>query len=185
MHNVPRDLNGRHTVAGIFKDRDAAERAIVDLKAAGFSGNDIGIAMRDRTAQGELVSDTGTSAADAGLKGSIGGAVLGGIAGLLVGIGALAIPGIGPVVAGGLLASVFGVAGGTAVAGAGAGAATVGLLGALVGLGIPDVEAKHFEKSFNTGGVLVTVKSDSRTLDAIAILERNGADTGANAVAAA
>jgi len=175
-----RDWSGRHVVAGLFSTRDAAERAIMDLKNAGFSGSDIGIAMRDRNAQGELVKDTGTHAAEGAVSGAIAGGALGGILGFLIGAGAIAIPGLGPVVAGGLLASAFGLAGGTAVAGAGIGAATAGIVGALVGLGIPDEEARYFERGFNTGGVLVTVKSDTRLAEAATILERNGADTGAN-----
>jgi len=177
---MTRDWSGRHTVAGLFSTRDAAERAIMDLKNAGFTGSDIGIAMRDRNAQGELVKDTGTHAAEGAVAGALTGGALGGILGFLVGAGALAIPGIGPVVAGGLLASAFGLAGGTAVAGAGIGAATAGIVGALVGLGIPDEEARYFERGFNSGGVLVTVKSDTRLAEAVTILERNGGDTAAN-----
>src|SRR5213079_1337536 len=94
------------------------------------------------------------------------GGVLGGITGLLVGIGALAIPGIGPVIAGGALASAFGIAGGTAVAGAGIGAAAGGIVGALVGMGIPEEEARHFESGFRTGGVLVTVNAGPRMMEA-------------------
>lgn len=140
-----RDMAGRSAVAGLFPHRPAAEQAVHDLKAAGFTGNQIGVAMRDRTEQNELVEDTGTQAAESATTGAIGGGVLGGLAGLLVGIGVLAIPGIGPVVAGGLLASAFGVAGGTAVAGAGIGAAAGSLLGALAGMGIPEIEAHHFD----------------------------------------
>lgn len=180
---MPRSWSGRHSVAALFANRDSAERAIMDLKNAGFSGSDIGIAMRDRTAQGELVTDTGTHAAEGAVSGALAGGALGGILGFLVGAGALAIPGIGPVVAGGLLASAFGIAGGTAVAGAGIGAATAGIVGALVGLGIPDEEAHYFERGFNEGGVLVTVKSDTRLAEAVTILERNGGDTAADTTA--
>ena len=88
--------------------------------------------------------------------------------GFLVGIGALAIPGIGPVVAGGALATAFGLGGGTAVAGAGIGAAAGGIVGALVGMGIPEEEAQHFEAGFREGGVLVTVNAKDRAMDALA-----------------
>ncbi len=178
-----RDWTGRQTIAAIFDDRSAAERAINDLKAAGFRGDQIGVAMRDRTAQGELVEDTGTKAAEGAVSGALGGGLLGGLAGFLVGIGALAIPGIGPVVAGGVLASTFGIAGGTAVAGAGIGAAAGGLVGALVGLGIPEEEARYFESGFRSGGVLVTVKPGNNVTQAVDILERNGGDTGASVYA--
>ena len=96
-----------------------------------------------------------------------------------MGLGALAIPGIGPVVAGGALATAFGLAGGTAVAGAGIGAAAGGIVGALVGMGIPEEEARYFEAGFREGGVLVTVNGRDRAPEALAVLERHGADTGA------
>ncbi len=96
-----RDIAGRRTIVGVFQNRDDAERAIRQLKDAGFSGDQIGIAMRDRNVQGELIEDTGTHAAEGAVTGAVGGGILGGLAGLLIGIGALVIPGIGPVVAGG------------------------------------------------------------------------------------
>ncbi|HXI17418.1 MAG TPA: general stress protein, partial [Chloroflexota bacterium] len=133
-----RDLTGRSTIAGLFTDRADAERAINDLKAAGFSADSVGVAMRDRTEQNQLVEDTGTHAGAGAVSGALGGGLLGGVVGFLVGVGALAIPGIGPVIAGGALASAFGLAGGTAVAGVGIGAAAGGLVGALVGMGIPE-----------------------------------------------
>lgn len=178
-----RNLTGRHTVAGLFRDRSDAERAINDLRSMGFNAGDIGIAMRDRTAQGEMIEETGSHAAEGAVTGAVGGGLLGGLVGFLVGIGALAIPGIGPVVAGGALASAFGLAGGTAVAGAGIGAVSGGVVGALVGLGIPEEEARHFETGFREGGVIVTVKAgESRVTEALAVLERNGADTGPGSV---
>ena len=76
------------------------------------------------------------------------------------------------------LATAFGVTGGTAVAGAGIGAAAGGILGALAGLGIPESEARYFETGFRAGGVLVTVEAGARVLEAMAILDRSGADTG-------
>lgn len=177
-----RDLTGRRTVAGLFDDRGDAERAIDDLKMAGFRGDQIGVALRDRTAQGEMIEDTGTSAATGATAGLVGGGLLGGLVGFLVGVGALAIPGIGPVVAGGVLASTFGIAGGTAVAGAGIGAATGGMIGALVGLGVPEEEATHFESGVRHGHTLVTVGAEGRAIEAMEILERHGADTGPGGV---
>ena len=105
-----REMAGRRTVVGVFDHRDDAERAIRELKDAGFAGDQIGIAMRDRNAQGQLLEDTGTHAAEGAVTGAVGGGILGGLAGLLIGIGALVIPGIGPVVAGGALATAFGTA---------------------------------------------------------------------------
>ena len=181
---MARDYTGRSTVAGLFTERADAERAINDLKDAGFRPDDVGVAMRDRDEQGALVEETGTRAAAGAGTGALGGGILGGLVGWLVGIGALAIPGIGPVLAGGALATAFGLAGGTAVAGAGIGAAAGGIVGALVGMGIPEEEAQHFESGFREGGVLLTVNAGARALDAAAILERNGADTGPGSVGA-
>lgn len=175
-----RDLAGRTTVAGLFRDRHDAERAIEALRDAGFTREQIGIAMRDRTAQGEVIEETGTHAAEGAATGIVGGGLLGALAGFLVATGALAIPGIGPVVAGGVLASTFGIVGGTAVAGAGIGAAAGGILGALIGMGIPEHEARHFEAGVRSGGALVTVTAPGRAAEAVAILERSGGDTGAS-----
>jgi Heat induced stress protein YflT domain len=178
-HIDPPDVVERRTVAGLFLDRASAEQAIDALKAAGFTGDQIGVALRDRTAQGVLIEETGTQVAEeAATTGALGGGLLGGLTGLLIGIGALVIPGLGPVVAGGVLAAAFGVAGGTAVAGAGIGAAAGGVLGALAGLGMPDLEARYFETGFRAGRVLVTVEAGARMLEAMAILDRSGADTG-------
>src|SRR5687768_17974325 len=179
-----RDTTGRSTVAGLFHDRNHAEMAINELRDSGFSADSVGVAMRDRTAQNQLIEDTGSKAAEGATTGALGGGLLGGVVGFLVGVGALAIPGIGPVVAGGMLASALGVAGGTAAAGAGIGAAAGGLVGALVGLGIPEEEARHFETGFRSGGAIVTVKAGARAMDALAILERHGADTGPGSVGA-
>jgi hypothetical protein len=174
-----RDLAGRSTVAAVFRDRHQAERAIDDLRAAGFTGDQIGVALRDRTEQGELIEETGTNAVEGAVSGALGGGLLGGVAGFLVGlVSALALPGIGPIVAGGSLAAALGAAGGTAVAGAGIGAAAGGLVGALSGMGIPENEARQLETGFRSGGVLVTVNAGHRATEALNILQRNGGDTG-------
>jgi hypothetical protein len=174
-----RDMGGRSTVAAIFQDRTQAERAIDALRAAGFAGDQIGVALRDRRETGELVEDTGTNAVEGAVSGALGGGLLGGVAGFLVGlISALAIPGIGPIVAGGALASALGAAGGTAVAGAGIGAAAGGLVGALSGMGIPEEEARNLETGFRAGGVLVTVNAGHRATEALGILERSNGNTG-------
>jgi hypothetical protein len=174
----PADAGGRTVVAGLFTEREAAVAAIDDLKAAGFAPDDVGVAMRDRSDQGDLAEETGAKAAGGAATGAVGGGLLGGALGLLVGLGALAIPGIGPVLAGGALATAFGLGGGTAVAGAGIGAAAGGLVGALVGMGIPEADARRFEEGFRAGGVLVTVDGGDRAPDAAAVLRRHGADLG-------
>jgi hypothetical protein len=182
-----RNLTGRNTVAGLFRDRTSAERAIDDLKEAGFDGDQIGIVMRDPSGSGAVTqrreSDRGatsTHAASGAMTGVVGGGLLGGLAGYLLAIGALTIPGIGPVVAGGAIAEALGlgVIGTTAAVGAGLGAAAGGLVGALVGMGIPEEEARYFEKGLGTEEVLITVKAGDRVMEALAILETNDADTG-------
>ena len=181
-----RNLTGRKTVAGLFRDRRSAEQAIEDLKGAGFSGDQIGIVMRDSSEQGRITerreSDRGSSshAASGAMTGVVGGGLLGGLAGYLLAIGALTIPGVGPVLAGGALAEALGlgVVGTTAAVGAGIGAAAGGLVGALVGMGIPEEEARYFEKGLGTEEVLVTVRAGDRVMEALAILETNDADTG-------
>jgi hypothetical protein len=169
----------RETVAALFREREDAERAVDALKNAGFSADQIGVAMRDTTAQGEMAEHTGTKAGAGAATGAVSGGLLGGLVGFLVGIGALAIPGIGPVIAGGALATAFGVAGGTAVAGAGIGAVAGGIVGALVGMGIPEEEARYFETGFREGHVLLTVNAGSgRAMEAVRLLEQNGGDIG-------
>jgi uncharacterized protein (TIGR02271 family) len=117
-----------------------------------------------------LIEGTGTQAAEGAATGAIGGGVLGGVIGLLAGVGALAIPGVGPIIAGGTLASTL--------AGAGIGAAAGGLLGALVGMGVPEEDAKHFDQGFRAGGTLVTVAAGNREEEARTCLYEAGADLG-------
>jgi hypothetical protein len=121
-----RNLSSHSVVAAIFMDYSGAERAIAALEAAGFTGDHIGVAMRDQTAAetAEAPEDPNAAAVDGAVGGAVGGGLLGGAAGFLVGlIAALAIPGVGPIVAGGTLAAALGAASGAAVAGAGLGAA--------------------------------------------------------------
>jgi heat induced stress protein YflT len=182
--NTVRDYTSRTVVAAVFSDRSQAERAIDALRAAGFTGKQVGVAMRDRSEAGELIKDSGASAVEGAVSGAVGGGLLGGVAGFLVGlVTALVIPGIGPVVAAGALASALAAAGGTAVAGAGIGAAAGGLVGALTGLGFPEEEARYFETGFRSGGVLVTVHAEGRSAEAVNILQRYGGDIGAGTLA--
>jgi uncharacterized protein (TIGR02271 family) len=159
------------TVVGLFHERADAEEAIRGLKDAGFSDSQIGVLMQDREGQKELADATGAKVADAATTGAIGGGVAGGIVGLLAGVGALAIPGVGPIIAGGALASTL--------AGAGIGAAAGGILGALVGMGIPEEDARYFESGLKSGGILVTVDAGSRREEARGILSQCGADLDA------
>lgn len=179
MHTEP---GWPRVVVALFPEREAAENAIRALQAAGFPRESIGVAARDRTPDGRLVTEGESKAAAGAATGALSGGVLGGVLGLLVGVGALAIPGIGPVLAGGALASALGIAGGTAVAGAGIGAATGGILGALVGMGIPDAEARHFERGVREGGTLVTLDAAGREAEARTVLRRFGGDLGTTTI---
>jgi hypothetical protein len=158
------------TVVALFADQTAAERGIQALKAAGFSERQIGVAVRDRQQQEEITEGTGTQAAEGAAKGAMGGGVVGGVIGLLAGVGALVIPGIGPIIAAGALASTL--------TGAGVGAAAGGLIGALAGMGVPDEDAKHFERGFKEGGVLVTVDAGEDSARAREALILGDADLG-------
>src|SRR5215212_6429375 len=158
------------TVVGLFHNQADAERAIQRLKERGFSENQIGVAIKDRSKQEDLIEGTGTQAAEGAATGAIGGGVLGGVIGLLAGVGALAIPGVGPIIAGGTLASTL--------AGAGIGAAAGGLIGALAGMGVPEEDARHFDQGFQAGGTLVTVNAGSRAEEARECLYESGADLG-------
>jgi hypothetical protein len=158
------------TAVGLFHNQADAERAIQQLKQEGFSESQIGVAIKDPHQQKDLIEGTGTQAAEGAATGAIGGGVLGGVIGLLAGVGALAIPGVGPIIAGGTLASTL--------AGAGVGAAAGGLLGALAGLGVPEEDARHFDQGFRAGATLVTVNAGDRTEEARNCLYESGADLG-------
>ena len=164
------------TVVGLFRETAQAERAIRDLKAAGFTDNQIGVIMQDRAEERRLATDTGTKAGEGAAAGAVGGGVVGGVLGLLAGVGALAIPGIGPIIAGGALASTL--------AGAGIGAAAGGLIGALIGMGIPEEDARYYETGLREGGILVTVDAGAAGVDARRILLDAGAEFGPGAVKA-
>jgi hypothetical protein len=164
---------GRRVYGGLYGDATAAERGIRRFHEAGYSRDRIGLVSRDPEAK-EVAEDTGAKVAGGAATGAVTGGVLGGIAGLLVGIGALAIPGIGPVVAGGVLASAFGIGGGTAVAGAGIGAGVGGLVGALTGLGFSKDEAEYYDQGVRSGRTLVTVEDEDDR--AHGIFDETGAD---------
>lgn len=161
-----RETTGR-TVVGLFRNRGDAEAAIRDLKSSGFTEKQIGIAHQDREEQRDLMDATGSGAAEGAATGAVSGGLVGGLIGLL---GSLLIPGVGPLVVGGVLASTL--------TGAGVGAATGGIIGALVGMGVPEADAQHFDLGLRSGGILVTVNAGSRTGEALAILDRHGMDFG-------
>ncbi len=142
-------------VTGLFNDRTSAERAYDSVTARGYNKDDVNLVMSDDTRKRHFTAagtetELGTKAAKgAGVGGAIGGAV-GAIAAVVAAGAAIAIPGLGLVVAGPLAA---------ALAGGGAGAATGGLIGALVGAGIPEERVKHYETGIKKGGILMGVKA--------------------------
>lgn len=155
-------------VVGMFDDRSAAESAIDALKRTGIGDGSISVAMRDQDAARELGNESGADVAEGAAAGAVSGGVVGGALGLLAGIGAFAIPGIGPVVAAGWL--------GSTLLGAGVGAAAGGIIGGLVGMGIPEEDARRFDTAFREGGILVAVDAGSHTDRAESIMRSNGAD---------
>ncbi len=168
----------RHdNVVALFESQADAEQAIRDLKDAGFSRDSIGVILRDPAyAHGRLhPSDIPPLPGETASAGALGGGILGGVVGLLAGVGALALPGVGPVIAGGVLV--------TSLTGAGLGAAAGGVLGALIGLGIPDSAARYFEEGVRQGSVLVMVESGTRGDAARDILRFSRGDLGGELLA--
>jgi len=146
-------MAGKNTAAfGLFPTRGQAESAVDALIAAGFRSDDISVLAPDQKTTHELSTEKNTKAPEGTTTGATAGGAIGGTLGLLAGIGALAIPGLGPFIAAGPIMG--------ALAGIGAGAATGGLIGALVGMGIPEYEAKRYEGRVKDGGVLVSVHCD-------------------------
>jgi uncharacterized protein (TIGR02271 family) len=160
-------MQQRSTVVGVFEDRKHADRAIADLRAAGFRDDQIGVAMR-HSDESEVTADTSADDSAAG-SGALTGALTGMGLGALAGLGVLAgvIPVVGPAIAGGTL--------GVILSNAAAGAGIAGLAGALVGSGIPEEEANYYHGEFEAGRTIVTVQAEGRYDDAAAILRRAGA----------
>ncbi|HEU0049632.1 MAG TPA: hypothetical protein VFQ43_18740 [Nitrososphaera sp.] len=153
-----------------LSDSEAQAQSIVtQLKNAGFSNNDISVLFPDKSGTKDFAHEQHTKAPEGAATGAGTGGALGGALGWLVGIGALAIPGVGPFIAAGPIVA--------ALAGAGVGAAVGGLTGALVGMGIPEYEAKRYEGKIKEGNVLISVHSENsdEVTRAKDIFERNGA----------
>jgi len=153
----------------------SVEMAIDALRDNGFRSEDISVLLPDNIGTKDFAHEKHTKAPEGTAAGAGAGAVIGGTLGLLVGIGTLAIPGIGPFIAAGPLVS--------ALAGIGAGGAIGGLTGALVGMGIPEYEAKRYEGRVKDGGILLSVHCDNSEWVGKAkdLLERTGAQDVASA----
>jgi len=157
----------RSTVVGVFEDRREADRAIADLKAAGFRDDQIGVAMRHTEAAEQATTGDAddTHAGTGAVTGILTGLGLGALAGL--GVLSGVIPIIGPAIAGGTL--------GIILSNAALGAGVAGLTGALIGAGIPEEEAKFYHGEFEAGRTIVTVNANGQYDEAFAILSRHGA----------
>jgi hypothetical protein len=169
-------MAGKNTaVFGIYKHRLDAEEAVDRIAAAGFEYNDISVLLPDAQSSKEFAHEKNTKAPEGTATGATAGGVVGGTLGLLAGIGALAIPGLGPFIAAGPIVG--------ALAGAGAGGAVGGIIGALVGMGIPEYEAKRYEGRIREGGILLSVHCDSSdwVKRAKEVLEHTGAQEIASA----
>ena len=157
-------------VFGIYPSQAAVEEAVATLRSAGFRSADVSVLFPENPGSKDLAHEKHTKAPEGISTGAASGAVIGGALGWLAGIGALAIPGIGPFIAAGPIIGML--------AGIGAGGAAGGMLGALIGMGIPEYEAKRYEGRIRKGGLLLSVHSDDSewAKKAQLILEQTGAE---------
>jgi hypothetical protein len=147
-------MAGKNTsVFGIYRDRPSVEEAVDALRAAGFRGTDISVLFQENQGTKDFAHEKNTKAPEGATAGGIAGGIAGGVLGWLTGIGLLAIPGLGPLIAAGPIVA--------ALAGVGAVGAVGGIIGALAGLGVPEYEAKRFEGRIKQGGVLLSVHCDN------------------------
>lgn len=157
-------------VYGIYKNRNSVENAVAELRNAGYRHEDISVLFPNPETTKEFAVENTTKSPEGTAAGAASGALLGGTLGWLAGIGAIAIPGVGPFIAAGPIMGLL--------AGAGAGGALGSLTGALIGLGIPEYEASRYEGRINEGGILLSVHCDNDEWQdkAEEILERTGAE---------
>jgi hypothetical protein len=162
-------------VFGIYPSVFQAERAVDTLLSAGFPNNSISVLLPDDDSTRAFAHKKDTKAPEGTTTGAATGGVIGGTLGVLAGIGAIAIPGIGPFIAAGPIMG--------GLAGLGVGGAVGGLIGALVGMGIPEYEAKRYEGRIKKGGVLLSAHCD--TSDQIKRAEQILKNTGAEDISSA
>ena len=167
--------NKKTAVFGLYPSVERAEQAVDALLSAGFANADVSVLMADNESSKDFAHEKQTKAPEGTMTGVAAGGTIGGTLGLLAGIGALAIPGVGPLIAAGPIMG--------ALAGLGVGGAVGGLVGALIGMGLPEYEAKRYEGRVKDGGVLLSVHCD--TSDEIARAKDTLKRTGANDIASA
>ncbi|HEY1912318.1 MAG TPA: hypothetical protein VGG73_15450 [Vicinamibacterales bacterium] len=145
--------NKKTAVFGIYRSLSQAESAVDALVMDGFSNSDVSVLMPDNQSTKDFAHEKHTKAPEGTTTGVATGGAVGGTLGLLAGIGALAIPGVGPFIAAGPIMG--------ALAGVGVGGAVGGFVGALVGMGIPEYEAKRYEGRIKEGGILLSAHCDT------------------------
>jgi Protein of unknown function (DUF3341) len=157
-------------VFGIYSNATEVEGAIDALQAAGFRSTDISVLFPENARNEGLTHEKRTKAPEGAAAGGFSGAVLGGTLGWLAGMGMIAIPGVGPLIAAGPILS--------ALAGVGIGGTVAGITGALIGTGIPEYEARKYEGRVKSGGILMSVQVDDseRARKARSILRDTGAE---------
>lgn len=162
--------NKKTSVFGIYTNRDSVERAADTIVNSGFASSNISVLLPENLGSKQIGTEKASKAPEGAATGAGSGAVLGGALGLLAGIGALAIPGVGPFIAAGPIMA--------ALAGAGVGGTVGGVTGALIGLGIPEYEAKRYEGRVQKGGILLSVHCDTseQIKRAKEILKNTGAE---------
>jgi hypothetical protein len=147
-------MAGKNTaVFGICRDRQHAEQGVDTLIENGFRNEDISVLLPENVGTKDFAHEKHTKAPEGATTGAGAGAAVGGTLGLLAGLGALAIPGLGPFIAAGPIMG--------ALAGIGTGGVVGGLIGALVGMGVPEYEAKRYEGRIKEGGILLSVHCDN------------------------
>jgi hypothetical protein len=160
----------KKAVFGIAKNESQAIMIADRLRMTGFTDNDISVLFPDKQGTKDFAHEQHTKAPEGAAAGAGSGAVIGGALGWMVGIGALAIPGLGPFIAAGPIMA--------ALAGAAGGAAAGGVTGALIGMGVPEYEAKQYEGKIKSGNILMSVHSEDSKERAHAkeIFEKSGAE---------
>lgn len=169
-------MAGKNTAAfGIYTTREMAENGVDRLIAGGFRNEDISVLLQDNVGTKDFAHEKHTKAPEGTAAGAVAGGAIGGAIGALIGVGALAVPGVGPLIAAGPVIA--------ALTGVGSGGVVGGIIGGLVGLGIPEYEAKRYEGRIKEGGILLSVHCDNSewVSKAKEILRETGADDIASA----
>ena len=157
----------KSSVFGIVKTRSQAEQIVQNLQTAGFATSEISVLLPDKEGKHDIGHVKATKAPEGATTGAATGGLTGGVLGLLAGIGALAIPGVGPFIAAGPIMA--------ALSGAALGATTGGVVGGLIGMGIPEIEAKRYEGKLKSGNYLIAVHvHDGKEKDRAKEIFKNG-----------